>query len=112
MGLPKGNRIRYVPLTHRVAAALHGYRHLRGRACSDERDGRPLTQKVLQCIVRAAARRAGLKHEGLHVLRHTFCSHLAMRSAPAQSYSGVGGAQGPEHDAAVNAPQSGSHQGT
>ena len=29
--------------------------------CSIERDGRPLTQKVLQCIVRAAARRAGLK---------------------------------------------------
>ncbi len=87
---PKGGRLRYVPLTKALGAALRAHRHLRRRVL-DERDGRPLTQKVLQCIVRAAARRAGLKHEGLHVLRHTFCSHLAMRSAPARAIQELAG---------------------
>jgi len=50
-----------------------------------------LTQKVLQCLVRAAARRAGLKHEGVHVLRHTFCWHLAMRGAPARAIQELAG---------------------
>ena len=56
-----------------------------------EIDGRPLTQKVLQCLVRAAARRAGLTHEGVHVLRHTFCSHLAMGGAPARAIQELAG---------------------
>jgi site-specific recombinase XerD len=42
-------------------------------------------------LVRAAARRAGLKHEGVHVLRHTFCSHLAMRGAPARAIQELAG---------------------
>ena len=37
---------------------------------------------------RRAARRVGLAQQGVHVLRHTFCSHLAMRGAPAQSDPG------------------------
>ena len=31
--------------------------------------------------LRRALRRAGLRQFGWHVLRHTFCSHLAMRGA-------------------------------
>jgi Phage integrase family len=44
-------------------------------------DGAPLTSKVVSDLVRRAAGRAGLRHKGVHVLRHTFCSHLAMRGA-------------------------------
>ena len=43
----KGGRLRYVPLTLRLAAALREHRHLRGaRVC--QRDGSPLTQKIVQ----------------------------------------------------------------
>ncbi len=35
--------------------------------------------------MKSAQRLAGLKPTGnVHVLRHTFCSHLAMRNAPAK----------------------------
>jgi hypothetical protein len=36
------------------------------------------TQKIVQGIMRRAARKANVK-PGVHILRHTFCSHLAMR---------------------------------
>lgn len=87
----KGGRLRYVDLTTRLAAALQQHRHLRSARvlCAD--DGRPLSQKVMQCLVRRAAKRAGLKHEGIHVLRHTFCSHLAMRGAPARAIQELAG---------------------
>ena len=45
-------------------------------------DGSGLTQKVVRGIVERVARRAKLAHDGVHVLRHTFCSHLAMRGLP------------------------------
>lgn len=87
----KGGRIRYVPLTTRLAATLRAYRHLRGARVVGERDGAPLTQKVAQCIVRRAARKANVTPEGIHVLRHTFCSHLAMRGAPARAIQELAG---------------------
>ena len=43
--------------------------------------------------VRRAARRAGLVNKGVHVLRHTFCSHLAMRGAPARAIQELAGHQ-------------------
>jgi site-specific recombinase XerD len=45
----------------------------------------------MQCLVRRAAKRAGLKNEGVHVLRHTFCSHLAMKGAPARAIQELAG---------------------
>ena len=52
----------------------------------------PMTQKVVQDHVRRAARRANVK-PGVHILRHTFCSHLAMRGAPARAIQAVAGHQ-------------------
>jgi site-specific recombinase XerD len=39
---------------------------------------------MVQDHIERAARRAGVK-AGVHILRHTFCSHLAMRGAPARA---------------------------
>ncbi|MFQ5743916.1 MAG: tyrosine-type recombinase/integrase, partial [Acidobacteriota bacterium] len=75
--LPKGGRPRRVPMTARLTEALRAHRHLRSGRVLCHADGQPLTQKDVQALVRRAARRAGLENEGLHVLRHTFCSHLA-----------------------------------
>jgi site-specific recombinase XerD len=55
-------------------------------------DGSPLTQKIVQDHVRRAARRANVK-SGVHILRHTFCSHLAMRAAPARAIQALAGHQ-------------------
>ena len=90
---PKGGRIRHVPLTNRLAAALGSGRHLRGRRVLTESNGRSLTQKRVQARVRWAARKAHLEHEGVHILRHTFCSHLAMRGAPARAIQELAGHQ-------------------
>ena len=83
--VPKGGRSRRVPMTNRLAGALRDHRHLRGTRVLIQRDGRPLTQKIVQVLVRKAARKANLRNGGVHVLRHTFCSHLAMRGAPARA---------------------------
>ena len=80
---PKGGRSRRVPLTKRVAAALQKIRHLRGALVlyRDGDDG-AVTQKTAEVWMKTAQRRAGLPVTGrLHVLRHTFCSRLAMLGA-------------------------------
>src|SRR5438046_10505745 len=40
----------------------------------------------------SSARRANVK-PGVHMLRHTFCSHLAMRGAPARAIQELAGHQ-------------------
>jgi integrase len=54
---------------------------------------KPLTQREVQGLVRRAARRANLRNVGVHVLRHTFRSHLAMRGAPARAIQELAGHQ-------------------
>ncbi len=90
--LPKGGRIRYVPLTARLTDALCSARHLRGERVLCDGGGQPLTQKIVYGLVRRAARRAKVK-QGVHILRHTFCSHLAMRGAPAMAIKELAGHQ-------------------
>ena len=88
---PKGGKVRYVPLTVRLEGALSRHRHLRSQRVLTIESGRPLTQKMVQDRVRWAARRAGLEDDGVHILRHTFCSHLAMRGAPAGAIQELAG---------------------
>ena len=52
----------------------------------------PLTQKIVQDWMKRAARRANVK-PGVHILRHTFCSHLAMTGAPARAIQELAGHQ-------------------
>ncbi len=91
VGSTKGGRLRYVPLTARLATALQGHRHLRGPRVLYQEDGSPLTEGLVQGLVRRAARRVGLQNNGPHMLRHTFCSHLAMRGAPARAIQELAG---------------------
>jgi integrase len=90
---PKGGRLRYVPMTKRLAEALRKHRNLKSRfvVCSD--DGEALSRRLVQGFVLRAARYAGLGSRGVHVLRHTFCSHLAMRGAPARAIQELAGHQ-------------------
>ena len=90
---PKSGRLRYVPMTVRLAEALRGLRHLRGSRVLCQSDATPFTPKIVADHVRRAARLANLRPEGVHVLRHTFCSHLAMRGAPARAIQELAGHQ-------------------
>jgi site-specific recombinase XerD len=51
-----------------------------------------LTQKIVQDHVERAARLAGVR-AGVHRLRHTFCSHLAMKGASARAIQEAAGHQ-------------------
>jgi site-specific recombinase XerD len=51
-----------------------------------------MTQKMVRVVVGRAARKANLA-SGVHRLRHTFCSHLAMRGIPARTIQEMAGHQ-------------------
>jgi integrase len=89
----KGGRLRNVPMTARLAATLREHRHLRGPRVICQPDGSSLTQDMVTKCVRRAARRIQLNANGVHRLRHTFCSHLAMRGAPARAIQELAGHQ-------------------
>jgi site-specific recombinase XerD len=46
---------------------------------------------MVQYRVRRASRRAKLSQDSVHILRHTFCSHLAMRGAPPRAIQELAG---------------------
>jgi integrase len=91
VGLPKGNKMRMVPMTTRLTEALRAHRHLRGSRVLCRDDGGTATAKVIQKWLYAAQRRATLPDKGPHTLRHTFCSHLAMRGVPARAIQELAG---------------------
>jgi integrase len=91
VGSPKGGRDRKVPLTVGLAATLKAHRHLRSERVFAQRDGAPFTQSAIEAALRYACKRAGLRVIGSHVLRHTFCSHLAMRGAPPKAIQELAG---------------------
>jgi integrase len=90
--LPKGGRGRSVELTKRLTAALKEHRHLRSERVLCEDDGKAITGRTIARWMRQATRRSGLAvAEGPHILRHTFCSHLAMRGAPVMAIKELAG---------------------
>ena len=56
--------------------------------CQD--DGTPFTRQIVQNRMILAAKRAKVR-KGIHILRHTFCSLLAMRGAPARAIQELAG---------------------
>lgn len=82
-GLPKGGKIKRVPMTELLAETLKEHRHLRSERVLCQEDGTPLTPKMIRRLMERIQRRAGLEPTGaVHILRHSFCSHLAMQGAP------------------------------
>jgi integrase len=90
VGTPKGGRQRYVPLTRRLTAALAEHRHLRSKRVFCQDDRTPFTRQIVQNRMILAARRANVRR-GVHILRHTFCSHLSMRGAPPKAIQELAG---------------------
>jgi len=78
-GTPKSGKPRLIPLGDDVIEALRFQRHDRGPLVFCDYHGKPLTPSLLMSPLKRALKRAGLRHVGWHVLRHTFASHLVMR---------------------------------
>jgi integrase len=92
IGKPKSGKGRVIPMTDALHAALQAHRHLRGEYVLSLDDGSPAPGHVLRDWLESAQRRAGLTVLGaMHKLRHSFCSHLAMRGAPAKAIQELAG---------------------
>jgi integrase len=81
---PKGGRSRVIPMSQALKKALNDIRHLRGERVFFQRDGAAVDETTLRSWMQRAQKQAGLGiNKGqIHILRHTFCSHLAMRGVP------------------------------
>ena len=93
-------------MTERVATALRKHRHLRSPRVLCLDDGKPITRQGAWSRVRYAAIRANVP-TGVHILRHTFCSHLVDAGCGDAGGAGTGGPSGSDDDAAVFAPEPG-----
>lgn len=91
--LPKGGRGRVVPMTARLSEALLALKKpdKAARVLLNEQ-GKGLSEQNLRTWMRWAQDAAGLDVIGaLHILRHTFCSHLAMRNVPMKAIQELAG---------------------
>lgn len=79
----KGKTVRRIPWTPGLTELLRQeYRKKKGRLLT-QADGQEMTPKILRARMAKIQRAAGLRDNGgLHILRHTFCSHLAMAGVP------------------------------
>ena len=108
VGTPKSGRGRIIPMSDALCSALQAFTHLRGervfyrddrrvvreseRQHDRPRGPQPVTDRTLGLWIASAQRRANVHSVGaLHILRHTFCSHLAMRGAPAKAIQELAG---------------------
>lgn len=85
MGYTKGKEMRTLDMTpalHDVFGRYFKKFGQRERIVVDH-DGSLFTQKTFARFMRAIQRRAGLEETGeVHILRHTFCSHMAILGVP------------------------------
>lgn len=90
-GTPKGGRGRIVPLTPELASVLEAHKHIGDRVLYSER-GEILSNRTIRNWLSRAQRRARLEDTGgIHILRHTFCSHLAAAGVPAKAIQELAG---------------------
>ncbi len=84
LGATKGWNLRTIPLTKQLDAAFRECRHIRGKFVICNADGSAKKVTEMRAALPRLCRQAGIDYCSWHPLRHTFCSHLAMRGAPAK----------------------------
>lgn len=92
VGSTKGNKPRRVGMTARLRSALLQARHSRSPLVLCKADGSSYSNRMVQNRIGRAEKLAGMPvTHRVHILRHTFCSHLAMRGAPATAIQALAG---------------------
>lgn len=92
--LPKSGKHRDVPITERLISAVQAVPDQgRGPRLFYRRDGHPATASTLRSWMTSAQKRSGLLDfpGRIHILRHTFCSRLAMAGAPSRTIQELAG---------------------
>jgi len=80
---PKSGHYRTVSLTGRLVELLRAHRGIGDHEVLRRDDGQRATRSTLSSWMRVTQRAAGLKVTGgLHILRHTYCSRLALAGVP------------------------------
>ena len=96
VGPPKGGKPRSVPMTPRLRLALQALERTGTRVFTRSegryaREGDRITRIVARSWLKLVHKRAELPIRGVHTLRHTFCSHLAMAGAPVTAIRDLAG---------------------
>lgn len=86
---PKGGHERTVPIMPDLLAALDRYRHLNEWVLAWD-NGRHLCEDSIKRLADSAARSAQLP-AGIHILRHTFVSHLVVAGVPPRTIQELAG---------------------
>ena len=81
-GPPKGGKSRTIPLAPRLRDALVEHRHLRGPNILWTQLGTRPCAHTIRAWLNHVQTTIGYAETGPHVLRHTFCSNLAMLGKP------------------------------
>jgi integrase len=103
---PKGGRLRYVPLTVRLAAALREHRHLRGPRVLCQSDGAPLTQTAGSVSDQTRRQQCERQERYSHPSAHVLFAPGDARS-PGKGDSGACRTQRARRDSTLHAPESG-----
>ena len=91
-GPPKGGRVRTIPLAPRLRDALVRHRRaFRGPHVLWGRSGNRPTDTTIRAWLVAMQTELGFDQTGPHILRHTFCSHLAMLAEPPEAIRKLAG---------------------
>ncbi|MCA9650306.1 MAG: site-specific integrase [Myxococcales bacterium] len=90
-GPTKGRKRRTIPLAARLRPVLAQYREIGdGSVLRSAIDTAPQSDAIRDYLV-AVQEEAGFKAKGPHILRHTFCSHLAMVGKPVKAIQKLAG---------------------
>ena len=81
VGTPKSHKIRHIPMTDDVHAILAQMRQSSGKVWPGRR-GAFHNYKAVYAALNRVSKRAGIRHIGWHVLRHSFASQLAAAGVP------------------------------
>jgi integrase len=81
VGTPKSHKIRHIPMTDDVYSTLSQMRRASGKVWPG-RGGTFHDYKAVYAALDRVSQRAGVRHIGWHVLRHSFASQLAAAGVP------------------------------
>lgn len=87
----KGGLEKPIPMSKRLFASLRRLERTKNGDYVLQSDGEPMSWRALAWVIMRVERSVGMPETGrAHVLRHTYCSHLAQAGVPARTIQEMG----------------------
>jgi integrase len=87
----KGGLEKPIPMSKRLLASLRRLERTKNGDYVLQSDGEPMSWRALAWVIMRVERSVGMPETGrAHVLRHTYCSHLAQAGVPARTIQEMG----------------------